>query len=318
MIKAIKSRAFSCNECTAFDLLYAYTCFQRGIKMDWVNKMNDAITYIEEHITEDISYSEAARVACCSTYHFQRMFSYITDVPLSEYIRRRRLTLAAFELQNSRIKVIDLALKYNYDSPEAFTRAFHALHGLTPTEARKAGTKLKAYPRISFQLTIKGVTELNYRIETLSEFSIVGIRERIRTQDAFHTVPQIWAGATEQGLLTKLWEMRMNNHALQGILGVCADGDFGANEEFDYIMAVVSDQTPPKGMTSLDFPPTMWAVFDIDGPPERLQEIWKRLYTEWVPTSAYELAHLPAIECYLPREAHRNELWVPIMKKGDQ
>jgi AraC family transcriptional regulator len=213
------------------------------------------------------------------------MFSFITGVTLSEYMRRRRLTLAAFELQT------------------------------TPTAARNAGTKLKAYPRMSFQFSIKGVAEMNYRIEEINGFSIVGRKERVNTKDAFRMVPDIWARAREQGVFEKLWEIRHVDHKVRGILGVCADGEFGKNEEFDYILAIASDQCPPEGMIKMEFPDATWAVFEAPGPPEGIQEIWKRLYTEWVPASAYDLAYLPAIECYLPIEENKNELWVPVVKK---
>lgn len=283
--------------------------------MDWAARMNEAINYIEDHIMEDIVYAEVAKVMCCSAYHFQRMFPFITGVSLSEYIRRRRLTLAAFELQNSSMKVIDLALKYGYDSPEAFTRAFQHVHDATPTAARNSGTKLRAYPRMSFQFSITGVTEMNYRIEELDGFTIVGIKERVNTKDAFTIVPGIWASASENGVFEALWKIRQADHKIRGILGICADGEFGKNEEFNYILSITSDQNPPQGMIKMDVPKAVWAVFEAPGPPEGIQEIWKRLYTEWVPSSAYDLAYLPAIECYLPIEENKNELWVPVVKR---
>lgn len=123
--------------------------------MDWLERMNDAISYIENNLTTEIKYEELSRIVCCSIYHFQKMFSFLTGVPLSEYIRRRRLTQAAYELSNSNIKVIDLALKYGYESPDSFTRAFQNMHGVTPTKARKMGIVLKAYPRMSFHISIK-------------------------------------------------------------------------------------------------------------------------------------------------------------------
>jgi AraC family transcriptional regulator len=132
--------------------------------MDWLDKMNGAINYIEDNLDSEIGFEKVARIAGCSSYHFQRMFSFITDVPLSEYIRRRRMTLAAYELQNSDIKIIDLALKYGYDSPNSFTRAFQMMHGVTPSATRKTSVPLKAYPKISVQITIQGDREMNYKI----------------------------------------------------------------------------------------------------------------------------------------------------------
>ena len=118
--------------------------------MDWLQRLNRAMDYIEEHLADRISYDEIARIACCSTYHFRRMFPFLTGITLSEYIRRRRLTLAAFELQTTGAKVIDVALKYGYQSPEAFARAFKQLHGVMPVAARDPGVTLKAYPRMTF------------------------------------------------------------------------------------------------------------------------------------------------------------------------
>ncbi|REK74999.1 AraC family transcriptional regulator [Paenibacillus paeoniae] len=283
--------------------------------MDWVERMNQAIAYIEDHIMDEIDYGEAAKVANCSTYHFQRMFPYMTDVSLSEYIRRRRLTLAAFDLQNGNEKVIDIALKYGYESPEAFARAFQQLHGTTPTKARNVGIKLKAYPLISFQMTIKGVQEMDYRVEELGRFSIVGKQTMVSTEQAYNTIPGLWAVAREEGLFDDLWQIRDSEHPIGGILGVCADGAWGQNDEFLYILSIASQHEPPAGMVKRDFAASTWVVFEAEGPPDHLPDLWRRLYTEWLPVAAFELGNLPAIEVYLPPEANKNELWVPVSRK---
>ncbi|MCU6712108.1 AraC family transcriptional regulator [Paenibacillus sp. J5C_2022] len=150
--------------------------------------MNKAVDYIEEHLADKIDYGEAAKIVGCSMHHFQRIFPYMANVSLSEYVRRRRLTLAAYELQNSGVKVIDLALKYGYDSPEAFARAFQKLHGTTPSAARSSGVRLQAYSPITFQITVRGVEGMNYRIEQLDQFSVVGIQERVLMEESFHRI----------------------------------------------------------------------------------------------------------------------------------
>ena len=129
--------------------------------MEWLDHLNEAVTYIEEQLTGEIDYDRAAQLACCSSYHFQRMFSYIAGVPLGEYIRRRRMSLAAVELQNGG-RVLDTALRYGYESPTAFNRAFQGVHGVTPSAARGEGVTLRAYPRLSFKLTVKGAEEMEY------------------------------------------------------------------------------------------------------------------------------------------------------------
>ncbi len=163
--------------------------------MDSLKSMNRALTYIEENLTNDIDFKEAAKLAFCSEYHFKRMFSFLTGISLSEYIRRRRLTLAAFELKDRSAKVIDIAIKYGYHSPDSFARAFQHLHGIRPSEAKHNGHSLKAYPRMTFQLSIKGGNEMNYRIEEKEAFCIVGIKKR---------VPIIFKGVNPD--IASMWE----------------------------------------------------------------------------------------------------------------
>lgn len=139
--------------------------------MDSLKKMNTAMKYIEDNLTNEIDFKMVASLALCSEYHFKRMFSFLAGITLSEYIRRRRLSLAAFELQNNNVKVIDVALKYGYNSPDSFSRAFLHLHGVTPSEARNIGQQLKAYPAMTFQLSIRGGNEMNYRIEQKEAFT---------------------------------------------------------------------------------------------------------------------------------------------------
>ncbi|EPZ58959.1 bacterial regulatory helix-turn-helix s, AraC family protein [[Clostridium] sordellii ATCC 9714] len=147
--------------------------------MEWLEKLNEALQYIEGNLDGEIKYEKAANIACCTTYHFQRMFSYIAGTPLSEYIRNRRLTKAALDLQNGE-KVIDVAIRYGYESPTAFNRAFQKIHNVSPSVAQKEGTFLKAYPPISFKITIKGVEEMEYRIVKKEEMRIVGAKALLR------------------------------------------------------------------------------------------------------------------------------------------
>ena len=142
--------------------------------MDWLERMNNALNYIENSLNEEIDYKEIAKAANCSEFHFSRMFSSISGISLSEYIRRRRLTLAAFEIQKSDIRIIDVAIKYGYVSSDTFSR-FSKNAWSNPSNARNRGVQLKAFPRISFQISIKGDTEMEYRIENLDfELRIVG------------------------------------------------------------------------------------------------------------------------------------------------
>lgn len=177
--------------------------------MDWIERLNKAINYLEEHIREDIDLEQTAKIACCSTYHFQRMFTYMAGIPLSEYIRRRRMSLAAADLQRSDAKIVDIALKYGYTSPTAFNRAFQSVHKITPSAAKKAGTSIKSYPPISFKIMIKGVEEMNYRIEEKEAFRIVGISQPMHkeVEKNFEIVPQMWGKAAADGTIPKLAAM---------------------------------------------------------------------------------------------------------------
>lgn len=281
--------------------------------MDWLERMNRALDYIEENLDDEIDYKKLAKIALCSQYHFPRMFSAISGISLSEYIRRRRLTVAAFELQKSDIRIIDLAIKYGYDSSDSFSRAFQKTLGIKPSEARNNGEQLKAYPRISFQLSIKGDTEMEYRIENLDfELRIVGKGEPVKTSKAFKTIPTLWNTAKKDGFMQKLIDMSWENPkcTLESLLGVCGKEAAIMDEEFTYFMGVRYDGEAPTDMEYIMVSHSTWAVIP------NIVEAWKRLYSEWLPTSGYELADFPCIECYYPpKHKPRHELWVPIVSK---
>ena len=144
--------------------------------MEWLKRLGAAIDYIEENLDKEISYDEAAHIACCSTYYFQRIFSYVSGVSLSEYIRRRKMTQAAFELQRTDNKVIDVAHKYGYSSPTSFNRAFQSVHGIAPIAAKSMGCTLCAYPSIQFSIKVLGGSAMAYHIEEKKNIRIIGIR----------------------------------------------------------------------------------------------------------------------------------------------
>lgn len=282
--------------------------------MEWIERLNKAINYLEEHITEEINYEELAQTAGCSAYHFQRMFAYMAGIPLSEYIRRRRMSLAAVDLQGSSVKIIDIGLKYGYSSPTAFNRAFQSVHGITPSLARKEGIAVKSYPPISFKITVKGVEEMNYRIEEKGAFRIVGIAQPLykEIEKNFSVVPQMWQKAATDGTLEKLLPM-MNGQPM-GVLGVSACND---EENWKYYIAVASsadvqDDTLEEYMV----PAFTWAIFAGAGTGLSIQELEQRIITEWLPTSGYEYANGPDIEVYLDPnpEDTKYEVWIPVRK----
>lgn len=171
--------------------------------MDWIVKMNEAIDYIESNLDKTIDYDYLGKLANCSAYHFQKVFSYLANTTLSEYIRRRRLTLAAFDLQHTNEKIIDIALKYNYDSPTSFTRAFYNLHQMSPSESRKKNKTFVAYPPLSFQISIKGVVALNYYIEEQKEIRFKGVKITLDMSDekSLEQIPRFWQEVTKEGII---------------------------------------------------------------------------------------------------------------------
>lgn len=287
--------------------------------MEWLQRLNAAVGYLEENLDESIDYGAAAQIACCSTYHFQRMFSYIAGIPLSEYIRRRRMTLAAFELQNGG-KVVDVALRFGYDSPTAFNRAFQSVHGVSPRAAKAQGISLKAYGRIVFSISIKGEAEMNYRIEKKEAFRIVGAKQRMELQveENFKKAPQFWMEQTRQGLIPRLCAV-MNQEPF-GVMGVST---CDAGKDLDYYIAVSSTAPLPEGLSEYIVPAQTWAIFECIGPmPQAMQQMMRRIVSEWLPTSGYEYADAPDIELYTDGDQtapdYRSEIWMPIIKKKEK
>lgn len=284
--------------------------------MDWLDRMNSAMEYIETNLADTISFDEIAQRACCSTYHFQRMFPFITGVSLSEYIRRRRLTLAAFELQTTDSRVIDVAMKYGYDSPEAFARAFKNLHGIMPTSARDTGVSLKAYPRMSFHISIKGDVEMNYRIEQRGSFEMFGVYGFINADQktAFSEVPQFRIKCDDDGSVD----------LMNDLLGRFGDTMLHAalydhtKESFKYMVCyhLPKGLEIPERFTKLSVPTLTWAIFPE--PQCDMQKLWQRIYSEWFPTSEYEQVEGPSFEMYYGMARHGNvsgEIWIPVKKK---
>ncbi|ANB58755.1 helix-turn-helix domain protein [Anoxybacillus sp. B7M1] len=291
--------------------------------MDLLKNMNEAMKYIEANLTAEIDFKEAAKLALCSEYHFKRMFSFLSGIPLSEYIRRRRLTLAALELKESKAKIIDIALKYGYSSPDSFARAFQGLHGITPSEARNGGCSLKAYPSMTFQLSVRGGNEMNYRIEEKGPFRIVGIMRR---------VPLIFHGVNPE--IASMWKSldddtinelkRLSNVEPLGLLSASVNFSEGRMEEkgeLDHYIGVATTKECPDHLTKLEVSASTWAVFEVVGPfPQALQEGWGRIYSEWFPSTHYEAAEGPEILWNENKNIHsptfKSEIWIPISKKS--
>lgn len=283
--------------------------------------MNRAMDYIENNLCEKTNYEKIAQIACSSVYHFQRMFTFMTDLTLSEYVRRRKMTMAAFELQNSDIRIIDLALNYGYESPEAFARAFQSLHGITPTAARGQGANIKAFPRISFQVSVKGVEEMNYKIVEKEEFQVYGVEEIFDTKndENLNEIPEFWLKNIKNGECEKLAK---SSGCMSMVNSVCGYRETGGTT-FPYMLCVM--KTPlssTEGYTVVDVPKATWAIFvnephSIEDTSNEVQKLASRVYTEWLPTAAYELIQGYEFEIYYSQHQGKyyEELWFRVIPK---
>ena len=280
--------------------------------MEWIEGLNETIRYIEAHLTEEIDYAQLGRIACCSAYHYQRMFAYMAVVSLGEYIRRRKMSLAAVDLLAGE-KVVDAAMKYGYQSPTAFNRAFQAVHGVPPSAVREPGASVKSFPPLRFTIMIRGAEEMEYRIEQREAFRIVGVSVPIERdmEKNFETLPQFWGKVAADGTLERLVG-RMDSQPM-GILGVCDCPDEG---QWRYYIAAASTAAA-EGLEEFTVPAATWAIFPGGGTSQSIQELERRVLTEWLPSSGYEYGSAPDVEVYLnadPQNA-RYEVWIPVVKR---
>ncbi len=300
--------------------------------MDWSERMNAAISYIEDNLAGEVDFNEASNKAFCSLYHFQRMFFAVIGITPAEYTRRRRLTIAATELTTNKTKVIDVALKYGYDSPEAFTRAFRNVHGITAQAAREPGVKLVAFPRVSFYVVLKGGIVMDYVISDKPAFDVVGISRRTSSEIYVgfiidpETWDKLWYGCwqdydktDEYETIKKLSLGRPGTVTGAGHLGICSiDDDM---KGYAYAIGVEkSGNTVPRGLKLINIPAATWAIFESKGAfPKAIHDLEDRIFRDWFPSTGYEHAPAPELEVYLPGD--RNipdyicQVWMPVVKR---
>ena len=278
--------------------------------MDWVDGMNKAIDYIENHLTDKIDEKEISQITACSFSLFQGSFTQITGIPLSEYIRRRKLTCAAYDLQNTCDKVIDIGLKYGYQSPDAFSVAFKRFHGVTPTEAKNDGIKLTFYCRLSFAITIKGVNKMEYTIMERAPFKVMGIRR---------TTPYgggTWAIVKSDGSNESIKDLSGRFYDL----GLCFGFDEDGNN--DYMCAIEWDAETVPNLDFFEYPKTTWLKFEAKGniSDQILGSVWQKINNEFLPQSKYKKSGLPTIEKYVfwdeATDKCNVEIWIPVAIKN--
>lgn len=280
-------------------------------------RLNRAMEHIERRLGQDLDVAELARVAGTSEYHLRRMFSALAGIPLSEYIRRRRLTLAGADVLAGRETLLDIAVRYGYGSGEAFARAFRAMHGIGPGEARRTGAALSSQSRMSFRLTVEGSSSMRYRVVDKAAFTVVGFRTRV---PLVHTGPNQaivdFVRGTDPRALERL--EKLSDQEPHGIVAVCDGMDPSRAEgtELDYHHGVITSAAPPEGTTTLAVPAGTWAVFTTSGPvPRAIQELWRDVFTEWFPSNPYRTRTGPEIlrtRLSPDRTEADAELWLPV------
>lgn len=271
--------------------------------------MNQAMQYIEDHLGEEIDSKELAKIALTSETYFKRLFSFLSGMPLSDYIRKRRLTQAAFELKQTDVKVIDLALKYGYTSPDAFTKAFHQIHGVTPTLARELNNNLKSYPMLTFRLDIQGGTPMNYRLVEKEAFTIAGYKtEAVVNNDGESEDILSFLGSLTEDHYAKL-NMISNGQFDGQPLYVSSDCEEKENMSVQNFYVAVPVDTIPEDLERLTIPKQTWAVFMIQGEWDAVNDAWTRIYTEWFPSSKYEPALSPE---FMTSKDNQSEVWVAV------
>lgn len=293
------------------------------MEMDWITGIQRALDYVEAHLTEEIDYEAAAKQACSSAFHFQRLFRMLCGCTLGEYIRMRRLTLAAEELTRTDRRVIDIALQYGYDTPESFSRAFARFRGITPTEARRGGN-VKSFSRLSVKLILSGGSTMDYRIEKKDAIQIICKRKQVtkpQGDTATEDISSFWNACGRNGVIQALCGYIPQNPALKGILGICFSGELEAGS-FPYGIGVEYNGAPVReaDLEVLELPAQTYAVFQCRGRmPEAFQKTYRQICTEFFPQSSYEYSYGMELEVYPSANVqdpdYTCEIWVAVKEK---
>ena len=286
--------------------------------MEFIQSIQRAIEYMEEHILDPINYEDVARHVYMSNYHFHRIFSMITGITANEYIRNRRLSMAGQELILSDVKIIDIAMKYGYDSPESFSKAFSRFHGVTPNVAKRAGIELKSFNRLVIKIQLEGGKVMDYKIVERESFQLLAKVEKFKneiiSEEGNSEIPAFWKKCGEAGL----FEVLRKHAKKRDIYGVCAPVS-KESDRFDYGIAMEYDGgTVPEGYSIWEVKPTLWAVFKCIGNDAAcIGETWNRIFKEFLPSSDYSMLDDTDFELY-PEEDNAEyfcEIWIPVEKK---
>lgn len=290
--------------------------------MDWITGIQRALDYTEAHLTDEIDYEAVAREAASSAFHFQRMFSMLVGYTLGDYIRQRRLSLAADELHRTDDKIIDIALKYGYDTPESFSRAFTRFHGVTPSVARRGGES-KSFSRLSVKLILDGGNLMDYRIEKRDAFKVVCKKKQVNKPQgdtATADISAFWAEVSQNGMMEKLCKYG-DFSKLNGVLGICFSGEM-VESGFPYGIGAEWNGKPLEDdFDIVEIPAHTYAVFQCRGQmPDAFKDTYKKICTEFFPqSSTYEYGSGIELEVYPSADVQNPdyacEIWIAVNEK---
>ena len=292
--------------------------------MDWISGIQRAVDYVEAHILEPIDYEAVAGQAYSSSFHFQRVFSILCGFTLGDYIRMRRLSLAGSELASSDIRVIDAALKYGYDSPESFSRAFARFHGATPSQAKQGGVALKSFSPLSVRLFLDGGRAMNYRIETVEEFQLICKRKRMpgRAELSMEEIAPFWQACIEDGTIEALCKYIPQGDLFHNCIVGASFGKDARDAEYPYAIGGQYNGRPvtDPGLTVETIPAHSYAVFPCAGKmPAAIQTLYQQMCREFFPASEYQPCGGPDFEAYPSADVddpdYACEIWVAVERK---
>ncbi len=289
--------------------------------MDWIRSFQRSIDFIEDNITEPLEIGDIARQMNISPFYYQKIFSIICGFSVGEYIRSRRLALAGSELARSDEKIIEIALKYGYDTPEGFTRAFTRFHGTSPSNVRK-GAPIRSYARLSVTISMKGGSVMDYKVVQKQAFKVIEKRttQSVSENENLRTIPKLWEKCRTDGTIERLLELSSDK---ENVFGICYANPHKEESTFDYSIAAVIDEDAkiPEGFTANVIPARTWIVFECKGAmPDAIQQLWHRICAEFFPSSSYEPTYEMDVEAYRDGDMnspdYQSEIWVPVKNKA--
>lgn len=293
--------------------------------MEWTESLRKSIAFIENHLLDDITAEDVAKEVNISSFYLQKGFKLMTSYSISEYIKNRRLYLAALELISEPNKVIDLAYKYGYETPESFSKAFSRFHGISPSRLKGNTRSIKPFLPLKITISIQGGNDMDYIVEKMSNFKVIGFEKIFSFEAGYNEIPKFWDEVSGKYLArlmttgnpqTDIEKAVLDNNV--GMFGVCVD-DIGKNGEFRYLIAgIYKGGAVPEGMVTYDLPDMEWAKFRCVGSmPGALQSVNTKIFKEWLPNNnEYKIAMGCNIEYYSegdPTSAdYESAIWVPV------